>query len=136
MPRPCWSRTATATSRGRCWARLSPRCINQLVNSIRRGGCGPLVREHLSCVGGFSVPSWRLSGPRMRPPKKKKDQLSLAQSRGLAPCDRPDPDGPGGLGAEESGTERTGSTQNHLSQVGTAGGWRKWGRSEEHTSEL
>jgi hypothetical protein len=45
-------------------------------------------------------------------PKKKKDQLSLAQSKGiLLPCDRPDPDGPGGLGAEESGTERTGPTQ-------------------------
>src|SRR4051795_7138546 len=42
-------------------------------------------------------------------PKKKKDQLSLAQWRGN--CDRPDPDGPGGLGAEESGTERTGPTQ-------------------------
>jgi len=51
----------------------------------------------------------------------------LAQSRGITPCDRPDPDGPGGLGAEESGTERTGSTQNQLSQMGAAGGWRKWG---------
>ncbi len=26
-------------------------------------------------------------------------------------CVRPDPDNPGGLGAEESGTERTGPTQ-------------------------
>src|SRR3954447_9844476 len=32
------------------------------------------------------------------------------------PCraNRPDPDGPGGLGAEESGTERTGSTHTGL----------------------
>jgi hypothetical protein len=45
-------------------------------------------------------------------PKKKKDQLALAQFSGLSPpANRPDPDGPGGLGAEESGTERTGSTQ-------------------------
>jgi hypothetical protein len=72
----------------------------------------------------------------MRAPKKEKDQLSLAQSQGqsplgdFAPCDRPDPDGPGGLGAEESGTERTGSTQNHISQMATAGGWRKWGSNK------
>ena len=46
-------------------------------------------------------------------PKKKKDQLSLAQWWwGInSPANRPDPDDPGGLGAEESGTERTGPTQ-------------------------
>jgi hypothetical protein len=43
-------------------------------------------------------------------PKKKKDQLALALPM-LGYCDRPDPDDPGGLGAEESGTERTGPTQ-------------------------
>ena len=32
----------------------------------------------------------------------------------LSPANRPDPDGPGGLGAEESGTERTGSTQDYV----------------------
>ena len=30
---------------------------------------------------------------------------------GINLCDRPDPDDPGGLGAEESGIERTGPTQ-------------------------
>jgi hypothetical protein len=44
--------------------------------------------------------------------KKKKDQLSLAQYWGMLLANRPDPDDPGGLGAEESGTERTGPTQN------------------------
>ena len=39
--------------------------------------------------------------------KKKKGQLALA----LFCCARPGPDDPGGLGAEESETERTGPTQ-------------------------
>ena len=43
--------------------------------------------------------------------KKKKDQLSLAKYGDKLPANRPDPDDPGGLGAEESGTERTGPTQ-------------------------
>jgi hypothetical protein len=45
--------------------------------------------------------------------KKKKDQLALAQY-GYDYSARPDPDDPGGLGAEESGTERTGPTQSLL----------------------
>jgi hypothetical protein len=44
-------------------------------------------------------------------PKNKKDQLSLAQYWGMLLANRPDPDDPGGLGAEESGAERTGPTQ-------------------------
>lgn len=43
--------------------------------------------------------------------QKKKDQLSLAQYGINYAANRPDPDDPGGLGAEESGTERTGPTQ-------------------------
>jgi len=39
---------------------------------------------------------------------KKKGQLTLALD---VYCVRPDPDDPGGLGAEESETERTGPTQ-------------------------
>src|SRR5882672_5156973 len=48
---------------------------------------------------------------------------------GLTPsANRPDPDGPGGLGAEESGTERTGSTQN-LFFAGHGGGrWAEVGQ--------
>jgi hypothetical protein len=33
---------------------------------------------------------------------------------GINSCDRPDPDDPGGLGAEESGTDRTGPTHDTL----------------------
>src|SRR6202041_2321386 len=40
---------------------------------------------------------------------------------------RPGPDDPGGLGAEESGIERTGPTQVFLSQFSRAVGGRKWG---------
>ena len=47
-------------------------------------------------------------------PQKKKDQLSLAQCGDKLPANRPDPDDPGGLGAEESGIERTGPTQDSL----------------------
>src|SRR5262249_47552312 len=131
MLRPCWSRMAAATSRGRCWARPSRRCINQLVTSILDvAGAKPLAARHCDLLeGGFSAAAYGHT------PKKEKDQLSLAQSRGINPCDRPDPDGPGGLGAEESGTERTGSTQNHLSQMGAAGGWRKWGSNMMHFND-
>ena len=41
------------------------------------------------------------------------------------PANRPDPDGPGGLGAEESGTERTGPTQDFVIAI------RKGGRLAE-----
>ena len=58
--------------------------------------------------------------------KKKKDQLSLVPDVVYA-ANRPDPDGPGGLGAEESGTERTGPTQDSFSQSSTAVAWRKLG---------
>jgi hypothetical protein len=37
------------------------------------------------------------------------------------PANRPDPDGPGGLGAEESGTERTGPTQDFLVAIQQGG---------------
>ena len=45
-------------------------------------------------------------------PKKEKGPTRVGPVLGITPpANRPDPDGPGGLGAEESGTERTGSTQ-------------------------
>jgi hypothetical protein len=59
--------------------------------------------------------------------QKKKDQLALAQYGDNLFCYRPDPDDPGGLGAEESGVERTGPTQVFLSQFSRAVGGRKWG---------
>jgi hypothetical protein len=61
-------------------------------------------------------------------PKKKKDQLSLAQCGVSLAANRPDPDDPGGLGAEESGTERTGPTQDFLVAIQRGGGWAEVGR--------
>jgi hypothetical protein len=43
------------------------------------------------------------------------------------PANRPDPDGPGGLGAEESGTERTGPTQDFLFAIQKGGRWAEVG---------
>src|ERR1700712_6011959 len=61
-------------------------------------------------------------------PKTKRDQLSLARVRDFSPANRPDPDGPGGLGAEESGTERTGSTQDYLLASQRGGRWAEVGQ--------
>jgi hypothetical protein len=57
----------------------------------------------------------------VEPPQKKKDQLTLAQYRNKLAANRPDPDDPGGLGAEESGTERTGPTQYFLLAIQQGG---------------
>ena len=43
-------------------------------------------------------------------------------------ANRPDPDDPGGLGAEESGTERTGPTQDFLFAIQQGGRWAEVGR--------
>ena len=61
-------------------------------------------------------------------PQKKKDQLALAQYGDILPANRPDPDDPGGLGAEESGTERTGPTQTLLFAMQDGGRWAEVGR--------
>jgi hypothetical protein len=62
-------------------------------------------------------------------PKKKKDQLSLAQYGGITfPANRPDPDDPGGLGAEESETERTGPTQGVVVAIHEGGHWAEVGQ--------
>ena len=45
-------------------------------------------------------------------PTTEKGPTFVGPVSGITPsANRPDPDGPGGLGAEESGTERTGPTQ-------------------------
>ncbi len=44
-------------------------------------------------------------------PKRKRTNFRWPSMGINYPANRPDPDGPGGLGAEESGTERTGPTQ-------------------------
>ena len=58
----------------------------------------------------------------------KKDQLSLVQSRINLFYARPDPDDPGGLGAEESGIERTGPTQYSFVATQEGGRWAEVGR--------
>ena len=44
------------------------------------------------------------------------------------PANRPDPDDPGGLGAEESGAERTGPTQDSLVAIQRGRGLAEVGR--------
>ena len=46
----------------------------------------------------------------------------------LSSANRPDPDDPGGLGAEESGAERTGSTQEYLLAIQHGGRWAEVGQ--------
>jgi len=60
--------------------------------------------------------------------KKKKDQLALAQYSDNLFCDRPDPRDPGGLGAEESGIERTGPTQCPVVSIQQGSRWAEVGR--------
>jgi hypothetical protein len=65
-------------------------------------------------------------------PANKKGQLSLAGRIGDLPdCEeknRPDPVDPGGLGAEESGAKRTGSTQYLSFAAHNGGGWAEFGQ--------
>src|ERR1700736_2996918 len=68
-------------------------------------------------------------------PKKKKDQLSLAQYGDKLPANRPDPDDPGGLGAEESGTERTGPTQDSLFAIQKGGRWAEVGQQYDSAND-
>src|SRR5215470_16623888 len=101
MPRPCWSRTAAATSRGGCWARHSRRCINQLVTSILDAARAEALAARCCDLleGGFGAAACGHA-------QKRKGPTFVGPVSGDKPlCDRPDPDGPGGLGAEESGTE-------------------------------
>ena len=80
-------------------------------------------------ASGFRARSRCARHPHRRAmPQKKKDQLSLAQYGDNSPANRPDPDDPGGLGAEESGTERTGPTQDVLFAIQQGGRWAEVGR--------
>ena len=67
--------------------------------------------------------------------QKEKDQLSLAQYGDKLPANRPDPDDPGGLGAEESGAERTGSTQDYLLAIQHGGRWAEVGRYYDSSND-
>ena len=52
----------------------------------------------------------------------------MAQYGDKLPANRPDPDDPGGLGAEESGTERTGPTQAFVFAMQDGGRWAEVGQ--------
>ena len=59
----------------------------------------------------------------------------MAQYMGKLFCDRPDPDDPGGLGAEESGIERTGPTQCILFAIQEGGRWAEVGRHYDSAND-
>src|ERR1700749_3748063 len=61
-------------------------------------------------------------------PKRKRTNSRWPQYGDKLAANRPDPDNPGGLGAEESGAERTGSTQAHLLAIQHGGRWAEVGR--------
>src|ERR1700694_2002092 len=52
-----------------------------------------------------------------------------------SPANRPDPDGPGGLGAEESGTERTGPTQDFVVARQRGGRWAEVGQQYDSAND-
>src|ERR1700716_4486860 len=62
------------------------------------------------------------------PPKRKRTNSRWPSDGDNSPANRPDPDDPGGLGAEESGTERTGPTQDSLFAMQEGGRWAEVGR--------
>src|SRR5437588_9326324 len=61
--------------------------------------------------------------PEMTKPQKEKGPTRVGPKWGLNSCDRPEPDDPGGLGAEESGTERTGPTHDLLFAIQRGSRW-------------
>jgi hypothetical protein len=64
-----------------------------------------------------------------RIPQKEKGPTFVGPGSGKnSPANRPDPDGPGGLGAEESGTDRTGSTQDSFVASQRGGRWAEVGQ--------
>src|SRR5579863_180926 len=71
----------------------------------------PVLKSHRSITGRPMISPTGSQAQPVLGPKKEKDQLALAQYVDKLLCARPDPDDSGGLGAEESGIERTGPTQ-------------------------
>src|SRR3982074_2266084 len=129
MPRWSMSRTAIATGRVRCsvpptrpLTESPPRHSRCAIAHLRTRA---FARTRNPEVIGTRFGVRANARPAMTAPKKnpkqKKDQLSLAQYGDKLPANRPDPDDPGGLGAEESGTERTGPTQCPLLAVQLGG---------------
>ena len=69
-----------------------------------------------------------MTGVAMRTPKRKRTNFRWPSMGINYPANRPDPDDPGGLGAEESGTERTGPTQDFFVAIQQGGRWAEVGR--------
>src|SRR5258708_7517272 len=69
-------------------------------------------------------------------PQKEKGPTFVGPVLGIySPANRPDPDGPGGLGAEESGTERTGPTQGFLVARQRGGRWAEVGQQYDSAND-
>src|SRR3979490_425672 len=68
-------------------------------------------------------------------PKKKSTNFRWPSTGISSPANRPDPDGPGWLGAEESGTERTGPTQDFLFARQRGGRWAEVGRQYDSAND-
>ena len=64
----------------------------------------------------------------VRSPKRKRTNFRWPSMGINYPANRPDPDDPGGLGAEESGAERTGPTQDFLFATQKGGRWAEVGQ--------
>jgi hypothetical protein len=142
MPRRSMSRTAVTTGQAPCWARHTRRFTKSFSRSFLvmrlppdgRRCCVVTLREFRAAEAHPAARSSRedqLQGSlakkplNVRSPKRKRTN-SRWPSMGINyPANRPDPDGPGGLGAEESGAERTGPTQDCLFAT------RKGGRRAE-----
>src|ERR1700752_4485500 len=115
MLRPCWSRTAAATSRGRCWARPSRRCINQLVTSILDAARAELLAARCCDLleGGFSAAAYG------RTQKRKGPTFVGPVSGGKPRAIDPIPTAPGGWGLRNP--EPKGPGQRRISYL-------KWAR--------
>ena len=101
-------------ARRRCWARRTRRCTEfvtlfpgHALRSSRRRDVADARRIPVARCdrAGEQRASERQS------PKRKRTNFRWPSMGINYPANRPDPDDPGGLGAEESGTERTGPTQ-------------------------
>src|ERR1700745_4229621 len=123
-----WSmcRTAVASARARCW--VQPICLCTRASwtpsriSRRRNNRQPptLIR--------FAGPTAAAISPGGNPccfKAKEKGPTGVGPRRS---CVRPDPDDPGGLGAEESETERTEPTQCNLISIQQGGRLAEVGR--------
>src|ERR1700716_2295767 len=136
MPRWSMSRTAIATGWVRCsvpptrrFTEFHPRHSRCAIAHLRtRAFARTRNPEVIGTRFGVRANARPAMMALKKNPKQKKDQLSLAQYGDKLPANRPDPDDPGGLGAEESGTERTGPTQDSLFAMQEGGRWAEVGR--------